>query len=135
MSEIEVQISLKNDEVEEQPKRRGRPRTVNITDKKEYLKRYYDNNRETLAEQKKVYYLENKKQILKYQKEYQKEYVEKLKINEPEKFKDLRQKQKVLSSEAHKKERDVYKLLTTLIKDGTISLPESHKEKILELIN
>jgi hypothetical protein len=142
MSETELSITPKKDEVEEQPKRRGRPRTVNITDKKEYLKRYYDNNRETLSEQKKQYYLENKDKYKEYRDEnkdkiteYQKEYIEKLKTNEPEKFKDLRQKQKVLSSEAHKKERDAYKLLKTLIKDGIISLPESHKDKILELIN
>jgi hypothetical protein len=135
MSETELSITPKKDELEEQPKRRGRPRTVNITDKKDYHKKYYDNNRETLLEQKKEYYLENKEQILEHQKEYQKEYIEKLKINKPEKFKELRQKQKELSSEAHKKERDAYKLLKTLIKDGTITLPESYKDKILELIN
>ena len=131
MSETELSIPLKNNEVEEQPKRRGRPRTVNITDKKEYHKNYYDNNRETLTEQKKVYYLERKDKIT----EYQKEYIEKLKTNEPEKFKELRQKQKELSSDAHKKEREAYKLLKTLIKEGIITLPESHKNKILELMN
>ena len=131
MSETELSLTPKNNEVEEQPKRRGRPRTVNITDINEYQKNYYTNNRESVLEKRKEYREGHKDKY----KEYQKEYIEKLKTSEPEKFKELRQKQKELSSEVHKKERDAYKLLKTLIKEGIITLPESHKDTILKLIN
>jgi hypothetical protein len=107
MSETELQV---------QPKRRGRPKTVNITDKKEYNKQYYEQNRENILEQKR-------------------EYIGKLKINEPEKYKEGMQKFKEHGNELQKKALCIYKLIKELTKSGVLSLPESHKEIILELIN
>lgn len=122
MSETELQV---------QPKRRGRPKTVNITDKKEYQKKYYDNNRDKLLEKKKEYYSENKEQIL----ECQKEYTEKLKFNDPEKYKIIREKQSEAGNITHKKALCIYKIIKELTKSGALTLPESHKDIILELIN
>ncbi len=120
MSEIEVP----------QKRRAGRPKTVSV-DKKEYQKQYYQKNRESLLEGKKEYYTEHKDEI----REYQKEYVEKLKENNPEKFQELREKQKELSIELQRKERALYKLIKDLYISGLLSVDNTHKELISELIN
>ncbi len=124
MSETELQI------IPEQPKRRGRPKTVNI-DKKEYNKQYREKNREKLVEKDRQYYAENKDKIL----ENQKEYIENLKINNPEKYKEGLNRYKEHGNELQKKALCIYKLIKELAKSGVLTLPESHKDIILELIN
>jgi hypothetical protein len=124
MSEVEIP----------QKKKVGRPKTVSV-DKKEYQKQYYQKHKETLLENRKDYYSENKDKILEYNKEYQKDYIENLKVNNPEKYQEIRKRQNELSLEYHRKEREAYRIITSLIRDGLLNLPESHKEIILELIN
>lgn len=116
-------------ELEVQPKRRGRPKTINV-DKKEYQKQYREKNREVLSEKKKEYYSENKERIL----ENQKEYIENLKIDDPEKFKDLRIKQKEEGNFRVKRSLQLLNLISELYKKGLLSVPDSHKELIKELI-
>ena len=111
-------------------KKRGRPKTVTV-DKKEYQKKYYEANRETLLENKKEYYVEHKHEI----KEYQKEYMENLKEVNPEKYKELRTKQQEQGNLYTKRSLELLKVIKDLIEQDLIVLPDSHKDKVLELVN
>ena len=119
MSEVEIP----------QKRRAGRPKTVSI-DKKEYQKQYYQKHRETLLENKKEYYTEHKDEI----KEYQKEYMEELKVNNPEKFQELRTKQQEQGNLYTKRSLELLKVIKELLEQGLIVLPDSHKDKVLELV-
>ena len=114
--------------VELKPKR-GRPKTVSV-DKKEYQKQYYQKNKETLLENKKEYYSEHKDEIT----EYQKEYIEDLKNNKPEKYRELRKKQKEQGNLYTKRSLELIKLIKELLEQDLIVLPDSHKDKVLELV-
>lgn len=125
-------------------KKRGRPKTVNV-DKKEYQKKYYEAHKEALLEQKKEYRLEKKDEIKEYQKEYyqnnresllekKKEYIDTLKESNPDKFKEIRDKQLEQSKEIHRKERELFKLFLQLYEKGEMNLPDTHKERINNLL-
>lgn len=135
MSEVEIP----------QKRKVGRPKTVNITDKKEYQKQYREKNRETLTEKKKEYYSENRDKILENQKEYytehkddilnyQKQYIQTLKENEPDRYNSIKERTNELSRDIHKKERVLFKLFLQWYEKGEMTLPDTHREIIKGLI-
>ncbi len=140
-----MQASNNNEVIEDlKPKRRGRPKT-NSLDKKEYQKEYYKKNKDSLLEQKKEYYNQHKDEILEHQKEYysehkddilnyQKQYIQTLKENEPDRYNSIRERTNELSREIHKKERALFKLFLQWYEKGEMTLPDTHREIIKELI-
>jgi hypothetical protein len=117
-----MQASNNSEVIENLKPKRGRPKTVTV-DKKEYQKQYRINNREILAEKDRQYYAENKDKIL-----------ENLK-SDPIKYEERMRKFKEHGNMTHKKALCIYKIIKELTSSGVLTLPESHKDIILELIN
>lgn len=117
-------------DIEIEKKKRGRPKTINV-DKKEYQKKYYEAHKEALLEQKKEYYEEHKDEL----KEYQKDYIENLKENNQEKFQELKKKKQEQGNVRIKRSLELLKIVKGLLEKDLLVLPDSHKEKVLELIN
>ncbi len=118
MSEVEIP----------QKRRVGRPKTLNI-DKKEYQKQYYKKNRESLLEKNKEYYTEHKDEI----RENQKEYIETLKETNPNKYQEIKKKKQEQGNLYTKRSLEVMKLLKEMLQQDLV--PESYKNKVLELVN
>jgi len=113
-------------DVEIEKKKRGRPKTINV-DKKEYQKKYYEAHKDKVKER----YNDNPEVF----KERTKQYMEKLKETDNERYKALRDMQSKGGNSLIKRQFELCKLIKELLDSGSLTIPDTHRERVLELLN